>query len=134
MIEARVRVAVDVRRDSHKDKPFGGLYLSAGEVDRLLASPATASHLDAVAVSGDGADVAVAGDGADCVDGESRLLGVIRTFGLSGLDVDLLLAALAPDVDVRFNQLYGYLHDDLTRRRVSVGLALELAGVSSRSA
>ena len=28
-----------------------------------------------------------------------------------------------------FERLYGYLHDDVTRRRASIGLALELAGV-----
>ena len=42
--------------------------------------------------------------------------------------MDLLLVALAPDVDARFERLYGYLHDDVSRRRASVGLALELAG------
>ena len=36
--------------------------------------------------------------------------------------------ALAPDLDARFERLYGYLHDDVTRRRASIGLALELAG------
>ena len=38
----------------------------------------------------------------------------------------LLLVALAPDLDPRFERLYGYLHDDVSRRRASVGLALEL--------
>ena len=36
--------------------------------------------------------------------------------------------ALAPDLDPRFERLYGYLHDDVSRRRASAGLALELAG------
>ena len=44
------------------------------------------------------------------------------------LDVELLLVALAPDLDPRFERLYGYLHDDVSRRRASVGLALELGG------
>ena len=47
------------------------------------------------------------------------------------LDVDILLAAMAPDVDDRFERYYGYLNDDVTRRRVSVGLALGLAGVDA---
>ena len=37
--------------------------------------------------------------------------------------------AVAPDLDSRFERLYGYLHDDVTRRRASIGLALELAGL-----
>ena len=38
--------------------------------------------------------------------------------------------ALAPDLDPRFERLYGYLHDDVSRRRASIGLALELCGRS----
>jgi hypothetical protein len=49
-------------------------------------------------------------------------------FGLLPIDVEVLLVALAPDVDPRFERLYGYLHDDVTRRRASIGLALELSG------
>ncbi|HEY5489473.1 MAG TPA: hypothetical protein VIK00_06500, partial [Candidatus Limnocylindrales bacterium] len=41
---------------------------------------------------------------------------------------------MAPDVDQRLEQLYGYLHDDVTRRRASVGLALELCAVAPASA
>ena len=52
---------------------------------------------------------------------------------LEPLDVELLLVALAPDLDPRFERLYGYLHDDVSRRRASVGLALELSGVGEGS-
>ena len=41
---------------------------------------------------------------------------------------------MLPDLDSRFERLYGYLNDDVTRRRASVGLALQLAGVSGLSA
>ena len=44
------------------------------------------------------------------------------------------MIALLPDLDSRFERLYGYLNDDVTRRRASVGLALELAGASPMSA
>ena len=55
-------------------------------------------------------------------------------FDLDDLDVELLLTAIAPDVDDRFERYYGYLNDDVTRRRASVGLALGLAGVAAASA
>jgi hypothetical protein len=48
---------------------------------------------------------------------------------LTGVDVELLLVALAPDVDSLFEQFYGYLNDDVTRRRATVGLALRLCGI-----
>ena len=44
------------------------------------------------------------------------------------------MIALVPDLDSRFERLYGYLNDDVTRRRASIGLALELAGASPTSA
>ncbi len=57
-----------------------------------------------------------------------------RAFELDDLDVELLLVAAAPDLDPRFEKAYGYLHDDVTRRRASIGLALELCGASAVSA
>ena len=52
---------------------------------------------------------------------------------MTELDVELLVIALVPDLDSRFERLYGYLNDDVTRRRATVGLALSLADVSSAS-
>ncbi len=57
-----------------------------------------------------------------------------RAFGLDRLDEELLLVTLAPDLDPRYERLYGYLNDDVSRRRASVGLALALCGVSITSA
>jgi hypothetical protein len=53
-----------------------------------------------------------------------------REFGLSALDVEILLIALVPDLDDRFEAFYGYLNDDVTRRRPSIGLALGLCGLA----
>jgi DNA-binding NarL/FixJ family response regulator len=64
----------------------------------------------------------------------SRLGTLAAAAGLTPLDEDLLLVALVPDVDSRFEQFYGYLNDDVTRRRATVGLALRLCGVPEASA
>ena len=53
---------------------------------------------------------------------------------LSPLDTQILLIALAPDLDRTFESLYGYLNDDVTRRRATVALALDLCGVPAHSA
>ena len=68
-------------------------------------------------------------DGADL-----RLRRLARSFRLEEIDIELLLIAIAPDVDVRFERLYGYLQDDVSRRRASVGLGIELCGLPSSSA
>ena len=44
---------------------------------------------------------------------------------LTALDTEILVIALVPDLDSRFERLYGYLNDDVSRRRASVGLALQ---------
>jgi ATPase family protein associated with various cellular activities (AAA)/winged helix domain-containing protein len=80
------------------------------------------------------ARVEAAVDGAESGGASTRLRQVQRRFCLTTLEVELLLAALAPDLDARFERLYAYLHDDLTRRRATIGLALELAGASPMDA
>ena len=48
------------------------------------------------------------------------------SFDLSEFDVDVLLLALAPEIDLRYESLYAYLQDDVARRRPSVDPALNL--------
>ena len=131
LLEERVRGAVARRREVDPDPEdrFRGLYVSDAQVDALLAVPpapleppeaqeATAALLARLDARADAAEAAGA---------RIRLREVARAFRLAPLDVELLLVALAPDLDPRFERLYGYLHDDVSRRRASVGLALELA-------
>jgi AAA+ superfamily predicted ATPase len=53
-------------------------------------------------------------------------------FGLSSAEVDLLLVALAPELEPRYETLYAYLQDDVTRKRPTVDLALNLICRSER--
>jgi SpoVK/Ycf46/Vps4 family AAA+-type ATPase len=46
--------------------------------------------------------------------------------GLSPAEVDILLIALAPELEPRYETLYAYLQNDVTRKRPSVDLALNL--------
>ncbi|AXX32813.1 ATPase, AAA family [Actinosynnema pretiosum subsp. pretiosum] len=112
-LERRIRDAVAARRatDPAPDDPFRGLYLSDEVIDSLLATPR-----EAFAPFHDPAS-------------PGRLGRLARTAALSTVDVELLLVALAPDVDSRFEQFYGYLNDDVTRRRATTGLALRLCGL-----
>ncbi|MBW4721128.1 ATP-binding protein [Saccharothrix obliqua] len=117
-LERRIRDAVAARRtgDPNPDDPFRGLYLSDEAIEALLASrrePFTPFRSSA---------------------STGRLGGLAAVAGLSALDVEVLLVALAPDVDSRFEQFYGYLNDDVTRRRATVGLALRLCGLPEASA
>ena len=55
-----------------------------------------------------------------------RLVELARRFDLTAFDVDVILACLAPELDRRYERLYAYLLDDVTRRQPTVGLALNL--------
>ncbi|RMG63830.1 MAG: ATP-binding protein [Chloroflexi bacterium] len=55
-----------------------------------------------------------------------RLERLRRAFNLSAFERDALLLCLAPLVDLRFEALYGYLHDDLTRKQASPSLILDV--------
>jgi hypothetical protein len=127
LLEEHVRAAVERRRArvNGSEDPFRGLYVSEVDVDRLLAGPE--EPLEALDPEGVGR-VEAAVDTAAVDGGELRLRQLALSFELEPADVELLLVALAPDLDPRFERLYGYLHDDVSRRRASIGLALELAG------
>lgn len=55
---------------------------------------------------------------------------MIRRFGLNLLDSYILLLALAPEVDRRYERLYAYLHDDVSQRRPTVNLMMNLLGTT----
>ena len=57
---------------------------------------------------------------------ELRLIQLAQCFGLSVFDVDVILVALAPALDRRYERLYAYLHDDVTRKHPTVDLVLNL--------
>ncbi len=132
IVEHRVRAAVDRRRAEDPDPGdrFRGLYISDAQVEGLLAGP-TGPWLPAAASSASAARQAALeadADTAEATGADLRLRRLGRSFGLDPYDVELLLIALAPDLDPRFERLFGYLHDDVSRRRASAGLALELCG------
>ena len=130
-----MRAAVDRRRavDADPGDRFRGLYISDEQVDGLLdrpGGPLVPPEADeAVAHLRDALETRA--DEAERAGSVVRLRGLARAFGLEPVDVDLLLVALAPDLDPRFERLYGYLHDDVSRRRASVGLAIELCGATT---
>lgn len=150
----RERIAALVERrsagDPTADDPLRGLYVSEDTVWRLLrTAPAEyaeyAGHiedaaLDAGLVGGAGDGVVPGGDGLGggglgpgAAPGD-RLAGLAARTGLTGVDTAILLVALAPDLDRRFEGLYGYLNDDVSRRRATVGLALDLCGLPAGEA
>jgi ATPase family associated with various cellular activities (AAA) len=57
-----------------------------------------------------------------------RLQHLQRVFGLTAFEMDTLLLCIAPALDLRYEQLFSYLQNDINRKRPSVNLVLQLFG------
>lgn len=138
-IDLLIRLRVWRTRQVHQaDEAFQGLYISEEEIDGLLAGPAglprwAAAETDPLAqpearAALAGLEEAIAERRAGSLrQGVTlRLPELERLFGLSPLERDALLVCLAPEIDLRYERLFAYLQDDVTKKRPSVDLVLSL--------
>ncbi len=51
---------------------------------------------------------------------------IVKEFNLSSFERDVLLLALAPEIDLKYETLYAYLNNDITRKWPTCDLALRL--------
>jgi SpoVK/Ycf46/Vps4 family AAA+-type ATPase len=97
---------------------YRGLYLSQREVEQMLTR---APGEPALLTRGAGG-----GDAPELWRDVSRPRRLAELYGLTTFDLDIVLIALAPELDLRYEQIYGFLQDNVTRRRPTVDLALNL--------
>jgi hypothetical protein len=122
-------------------EPFRGLHVSAAEAEELSWRPLGTSWGQLVDLDPEEERVfsdalAEASHQAEALVQEAnrqghvlRLRRLVATFGLDRFDIDVLLICLAPALDLRYERLYGFLQDDVTRRRPRVNLVLDLLSV-----
>lgn len=125
------RLRLEVNRFEGPIDEFGALYISEAEVKTLLARETTddadrlesdehqqlARHTREIRAHRQ----ATADSGAPV-----RLDRLLDHFSLPPLVREVLLVALAPDLDEKYATVYAYLQDDATRRRPTVGFILGL--------
>ncbi len=110
--------------DAAKDA-FRGLYVTAQQAASGLEQAAGTPLLDSALRAPGTHDAPVRG-WKSLLHPASPWSWLRDTYALSEPELDAVLVALAPEVDVRYERLYGYLHDDVTRRRPTVDLVLNL--------
>ncbi len=93
---------------------FRGLYVNQNEIEQLLAREPGAPTLPDDELS------------ANLVNDAPQFRWLAETFQLDPFDLDVMLIALAPELDLRYERLYAYLQDDVTRKRPTVDLVLNL--------
>ncbi|MEU6885650.1 ATP-binding protein [Streptomyces viridosporus] len=108
--------------------PFRGLYVNAEQAERSMRRPPG----EPLCAPGD-SQPAGSEPGWERIAATERGWSWLRTgYALSDFELDVVLLALAPEVDPRYERLYGYLQDDVNRRRPTMGLALDLLTVTAR--
>jgi ATP-dependent 26S proteasome regulatory subunit len=138
-IDVLIRAQVERARQVYppaKDE-FQGLYISEQEIDLLLDKPVGlplwaqgAAPWDSAAVQSATNRMAAQLETRAARSLEQgvplRLAHLARLFQLTRFDLDTLLITLAPSLDTAYERLYAYLQDDVTKKRPSVDLVLNL--------
>jgi len=105
-------------RQAENPAPFRGLYITNEQVSDLLSREPGVNQF--------GTNAEVLEDSARDLTTSDSLAWLVDKFGLSSFDADLVLLALAPELDLRYEKIYAYLQDDVTRKLPTVELALNL--------
>ncbi len=100
------------------DPHLRGVVISDDEFDQLLLQPLGASPLTPLP-----SELATSAD-------EGHWSWFVQQFGLHPHEQQMLLICLLPEVDVSFERIFGYLQDNVTARRPTVDLLLQLTAPS----
>ncbi|HEX6912838.1 MAG TPA: AAA family ATPase [Longimicrobium sp.] len=125
-LDARLERRVDEARGRGAapgdDPSVRGLAVTDAEVTRLVRLPGAGAAPDGSPWEGAAARVQATRDV-----GIALPLDVLRQrFGLSAFETDCLVACLATEVDPRYERVFAWLNDDVTRRHPTVHLLLGL--------
>jgi hypothetical protein len=115
LLEEALRLAPDVYGWEPGTMKFRGLYIAQADAGRLLRREVGSSPFGDV-----GAEPFFA------VEEIPGLAVLAEQYGLAWFDCAIILIALAPELDLRYERLYAFLQDDVSRRRPSVDLILNL--------
>lgn len=143
-IDLRLRWAVTRAREQgfHPEDEFRGLYISEAELNQLLAydvgqhiwngrsAAANGHHQAALDWETALQTTQAAWQDALQADQVSPLGRLVAEFGLTSVEVDILLIALASEIEPRYERLFAYLQDDVTKKRPSVDLILNVLTTS----
>jgi len=116
----RLRAAYQLSLDE-----FRGLYISDQQVDNLLRETRDASEIPDPAALTQQADTLHRSNLA-LLDDASPWSRLKREFALSDFELDVLLVALAIDADPKYETLFAYLNNDVTRKWPTCDLAFRL--------
>ncbi len=128
-IDLIVAESIQHWRKSSKNQTFPGLFISEEEIDQLIAKETEANESNAeTRAEQETLAQKIAEEKIACkLQGtELRLEVLAEMFGLDSFEVDALLVALVSEFDSKYEKLFAYLQDDITKKHATVGLIVNL--------
>lgn len=124
-VDPLIRDAVTRAQESGNDPTdsLRGLIISDDEVEEHLSKPALAGLWTTTDTE---IQLPVKFEGNP----DLPFLHLIKIFKLTALDAHILLLTLATELDKRYSRLYGFLQDDVSQRRPTVNLMMNLLGTT----
>lgn len=133
-LDLLIQRAVRKTQETHKKGEHSGLYISEKEIDSLLF-PDHASEKSPESQKNDGL--------GDMIQKHMELINqkvseslkkgkrlqlprLARIFELSPFEMDVIMICLAPELNLKYRRIYGYLQDDITKTHPSIDLILKL--------
>ncbi len=122
------------------EDPYRGLYIPDTHVDALLSAGRVlnprpdgtdpAVHSEAITYAIEQAHAIIRGRILASQQAGLRLplVELAVRFGLGDFESDVLLLAAAPEIDLKYESLFAYVQNDVTRKRPTLDLALKLIG------
>jgi hypothetical protein len=116
---------------------FRGLYVSDDQVDRFVADSAreadgngqvgTNGAAERLAIEQLSAQAMALRDHATLqMPSDAAWASLVREFRLGGFEQDVVLCALAPELDPKFETIYAYLNNDVSRKMPTIDLMIRL--------
>lgn len=117
-LERRVGLLIASMRDGLSNPALKHLVVTDAEVDHLLGGR-------------DGHDETLFAGSLlapllEYSEARTKLDRLCRAFALDAFEIEVLLACLAPEIDRRFDRLFAYVNDDLTKPRPTIDTLLRL--------
>ncbi len=108
------------------ENDFRGLYIADAQIDALLRSASRLIDDDSGASALTAHIDALRGTMRSTAAEDLPLPALQRKLGLDRFEVELLVLAAATELDLRYQTLFAYAQNDVTRKQPSVALALQL--------
>ncbi len=132
IIDLIIRCQCEKCKAEYNVNDLQGLYISENEVNAILQTSICKEEQDICSdieiqkiktkrIEINNKEVETIAQGKDL-----RLHKLSELFHLEQFEVDILLICLAPELDLRYEKLYSYLQNDVTKKRPTVDLVMKL--------